>query len=229
MLTLALLAAVLIALGVLVVFAYRKEWHWTGLPAAPAASSGAEDRPAKTLWDWLQLFGIPVVLVTLAFLLSDAQTRRDQQRELREAELRETLQRAAAIDVERESTLRTYLAQMSDLMLDRGLLRSKEGADVRNVARTATLTAVRRLDGPRRGLVVQFLAEARLLRRRENASPPRRIPLAQSPPVRLALADLRGADLGGATLRRRTSARRTSAGRISAGRSSASRSSTWRT
>jgi hypothetical protein len=145
-------AGAFVALGGFVVLAYWQGWQWTGLPAAPAGT-GAEKRSAKTLWDWLQLLGIPVSLALLVFLLSDAQSRRDERR---------------AVDAERENTLRTYLAQMSDLMLDRELLRSKPGADARKVARTATLTAVRRLDGRRKGLVVQFLAEARLIHYKEG-------------------------------------------------------------
>jgi uncharacterized protein YjbI with pentapeptide repeats len=149
--------------------------------------------PAKTLWDWLQLLGIPVVLATLAFLLNDAQSSRELQRE----DQRAARQLRTAADAERENTLRTYLAQMSDLMLDRGLLRSNPGAEVRKVARTATLTAVRRLDGARRGLVVQFLAEARLLRRETG----------HTAAVNVASADLlnayvRGANLSSADLRR---------------------------
>jgi hypothetical protein len=95
------------AVGVFVALAYRRGWHWTGVPAAAAATAGAEDRPAKTLWDWLQLLGIPVALAALAFLLDDAQGARDQRRE----DDRAAHQRAVATDVERENTLRTYLAQ----------------------------------------------------------------------------------------------------------------------
>ncbi|MEA2188308.1 MAG: hypothetical protein QOK16_3319 [Solirubrobacteraceae bacterium] len=149
MLKLALLAAVIVAIAVFVVLAYRRRWQWTGLPAASAASSGAEARPAKTLWDWLQLLGIPVVLAALAFSLNEAQSGRDQRRE----DQRAARQRTTAADAERENTLRTYLAQMADLMLNSRLLRSEPGGDVGIVARTATLTAVRRLDGPRKGLV----------------------------------------------------------------------------
>jgi fructose-1,6-bisphosphatase/inositol monophosphatase family enzyme len=98
------------------------------------------------MWDWLQLLGIPVALAALAFLLNDAQTRRDQQRE----DHRSAQQRTTAADAERENTLRAYLAQMSELMLHDDLLQSEPEAAVRNVARTATLTAVRRLDRPRR-------------------------------------------------------------------------------
>jgi uncharacterized protein YjbI with pentapeptide repeats len=197
MLTLALLGGAFVAFGVFVVLAYRRQWRWTGLPAASAASTGAEGRPAKTLWDWLQLLGIPVALAALAFLLNDAQSSRDQRREeqqsrrdQRREDQRAAQQRTTAADTERENTLRTYLAQMSDLMLERQLLRSRPGADVRNVARTATLTAVRRLDGARRGLVVQFLAEARLLRRGKDGSAR----------VLVFSADLRGADLSEAYL-----------------------------
>lgn len=81
MATLILTAAGLAALALLVYFAYRCEWHWTGLPAAPAEKTGGEPRPAKTLWDGLALLGIPVALAVLAFLLNDAQTSRDQARE----------------------------------------------------------------------------------------------------------------------------------------------------
>jgi uncharacterized protein YjbI with pentapeptide repeats len=181
----------------LVVLAYWRHWHWTGLPAAPAVSAGAEVRSAKTLWDWLQLLGIPVALAALVFLLNDAQSSRDQRRE----DHRSAQQRRTARDAERESTLRTYLAQMSDLMFGHQLLRSGLGADVREVARTATLTAVRRLDGPRRGLVVQFLGEARLLRTScAGGVCSRRTYVSAT--LRVASADLRGANLAGAHLRR---------------------------
>jgi uncharacterized protein YjbI with pentapeptide repeats len=182
-----LAAPVLAVVGGFVGLAYWRRWEWTGLPAAhDVGEDGAVERPAKTLWDWLQLLGIPVVLATLAFLLNEAQSSRELQRE----DQRAARQRRSAADTERENTLRTYLAQMSDLMLDRRLLRSKSGADVRKVARTATLTAVRRLDGARRGLVVQFLAEARLL----GVGMPARAA------VLVASADLSEADLSGAFL-----------------------------
>jgi uncharacterized protein YjbI with pentapeptide repeats len=150
-----IIAAVgIVALGVFVALAYRRRWQWTGLPAADGVA-----RQPKTLWNWLELLGIPVALAALAFLLNDAQTQRDQRRE----DQRAAQQHTVAADVEREKTLRTYLAQMSDLMLIHRLLRPHPRVDVREVARTATLTAARRLDGPRRGLVVRFLAEAGLL------------------------------------------------------------------
>jgi uncharacterized protein YjbI with pentapeptide repeats len=183
-----LAALVLVAVGGFVALAYCRRWEWTGLPAARGVGEDSVvERPAKTLWDWLQLLGIPVVLAALAFLLNDAQSSRDQQRE----DQRAAQQSRRAADVDRENTLRTYLAQMSDLVLNERLLRSKPDAAVRNIARTATLTAVRRLDGRRRGVVVQFLGEGRLLGGEKR----------HTGVVNVASADLRGADLGGARLR----------------------------
>ena len=141
-----------------VVLAYRQHWQWTGLPAARSEPTDAEGSRPKTLWDWLQLLVIPLALAGLAFLLNSAQTDRQQRREDRRVES----QGRRAADSAREETLRTYLTQMSSLMLDRQLLQSKEHATVRAVARTVTLT-LRRLDGERKAVVIRFLAEADLL------------------------------------------------------------------
>jgi uncharacterized protein YjbI with pentapeptide repeats len=200
--TMLLAAAAFAIFGVLVLLAYAFRWQWTGLPAFDAEGDGAGGRPAKTLWDWLQLLGIPVALAALAFLLNNAQTRREQQREDQQA----ARQRTIAADADRESTLRAYLAQMSDLLLDRRLLRSKPGADVRTIARTTTLSAVRRLDGPRRGLVVQFLNDAFLLKNGESGGPPpvvvfmSDLQYAELARSHLGKANLNGANLGGAVL-----------------------------
>ena len=67
---------------------------------------------------------------------------------------------------------------MTDLMLKEGLRKSDNGAEVRQVARARTLSAFRRLNGERKGSIVRFLAEAKLLE----------------------VCDLSGADLGRANL-----------------------------
>ena len=177
-------------LMVFVVLAYRRQWRWTGLPATPGATTNAGHRPAKTLWDWLQLLGIPLALAVLAVLFNTSQNGRDQRREDRRA----AQQRTATVDAEREGTLRTYLAQMSDLMLNRGLVHSRHRADVRDVARTITLTAIRRLDGARRGLVLRFLAEAGLLQHARSPTPVD-VSSATFAHARLDGADLRGVRL----------------------------------
>ena len=134
-----------------------------------------EVQPAKTLWDWLQLLIVPAILIGVTFAWSASQTRSDNKREDRRSQ---------------DATLQAYLDQMSGLMLDRKLLTSKESDAVRAVARTVTLTTLRRLDGSRKGEVVRFLAEARLI-------PADTVGRAR---VGLLEADLAGADLKDASL-----------------------------
>ena len=118
-----------------------------------------EVQPAKTLWDWLQLLIVPAILIGVTFAWSATQTRSDNKREDR----RIAADRAAAEEARQDATLNGYIQQMSDLMLNKTLSSSKRGDAVRSVARTVTLTTLRRLDGERKGEVVRFLAEARLI------------------------------------------------------------------
>lgn len=182
------------AVGVFVWLAYRRHWRWTGLPGSEAGEHGQSAASAKTLWDWLQLLGIPAALVALAFLLNDSQARREEQRGDRQA----AQLRRAATDAERESTLRAYLDQMFDLILNRELRDSQPYSGVRKAARTTTLTAVRRLDGARRGIVVRFLTEDQLLGGRSGL--PRCKSSTDAPPVNMLRAELSGADLSNADL-----------------------------
>jgi uncharacterized protein YjbI with pentapeptide repeats len=148
-----------------------------------------ELRPAKTLWDWLELLIVPAILIAVTFAWSATQTRNDNKREDR----RIAADRAAAEEARQDATLQSYLDQMSGLMLREKLLTSSQISAVRAVARTVTLAALRRLDGERRAAVVQFLYEADLLHVYEAD-------LFPSSPV----VSLRGADLSGADLRRAT-------------------------
>ena len=178
-------ACVGLALAVFIALAYWRGWGWAGFAETPTKKKvdGKDVQPAKTLWDWLQLLVIPLALAGLAFLLNNAQSNREQRRE----DQRAASQREIARDASREETLRAYLAQMSDLILDRKLRRSRPGSNVQAVARTATVTALRRVDGERQGLVVQFLNDAHLL-------------VPKKPKVNLRLVNLRSVDLRGADL-----------------------------
>jgi hypothetical protein len=136
---------------------------WTGVGERRWKTAPNEQvQPPKTLWDLLQLLIVPVIL----------KSRADQ--------------------VRQDTTLNNYIQQMSDLMLNKRLLSPKPHAAVRSVARTITLTTLRRLDGARKGEVVQFLQESRLIE--VSGSP---LPLAGA---NLTGADLRGADLTDADL-----------------------------
>jgi len=90
-----------------------------------------------------------------------------------------------------DEALQAYLDQMGQMLLDKDmpLRQSKEGDEVRTLARARTLTMLARLDGPRKGSVVQFLYESGLVNR------DRTTPLDSLPIVNLKRANLRGAIL----------------------------------
>ena len=156
----------------------------------------------KTLWDWLQLLIVPAILVGVTFTWSALQTRSDNKRE----DQRIAADQKAAEEARQAATLQGYLGEMSGLMLREKLFLSNEGSPVRAVARTVTLTALRRLDGERKAAVVRFLYEAGLLKRAASpgsaAAACPGVGGGQGPLVKLLGAHLRGADLPGAKLRR---------------------------
>ena len=172
--TLMLAVAGVVALAFIVVFVHtanRRRWHWTGLTEVWLPTrEGEQLRPAKTLWDWLGLLVIPLVLAASAFALNTAQSSRDEHhadaqatRDERHADAEATRDRQRADDLARENTLNGYLRQMSDLMLRHGLRADTPNSHAKEVAEIATATALRRLDGPRKGQVLQFLSYSGLL------------------------------------------------------------------
>jgi hypothetical protein len=78
---------------------------------------------------------------------------------------------------------------MSTLLLEKNLRSSEEDSEVRTLARARTLTVLRRLDGKRKGSVLKFLSESRLIDE-------------EDPVLYLAGTDLLGASLIGGELRR---------------------------
>jgi uncharacterized protein YjbI with pentapeptide repeats len=105
-------------------------------------------RRAKTPWDWLQLLGAPAAIAFGVYWLGARQTQRE--RELQD-------QRA------QEEAVQAYLDQMSHLLLEKRLRASREGDEVRILARAQTLTVLARLDPERKSSVLQFLYETNLI------------------------------------------------------------------
>src|SRR5229473_617182 len=60
----------------------------------------------KTLWDWLELLIIPLVLAAVALLFNRATTRTEQK---------------IALDKQSEDLLQAYLDRMSELLLEKSL------------------------------------------------------------------------------------------------------------
>ena len=87
-----------IALVVLVILGgYLFHWDWTGF--------NGKIKSGKTLWDWMQLLFIPVVL-TLGAIWYTARQSHDLQ---------------ITLDNQRETVLQTYFDKMSELLLHENL------------------------------------------------------------------------------------------------------------
>jgi hypothetical protein len=138
----------------------------------------------KTLWAWLNLLIIPVVLAIGGYLFTHSQNRATQ---------------AAAERRAQDDALQSYLNQMGQLLLDKDtqLLHPKEGDDARTLARAWTLTVLPRLDELRKRSVVQFLYESGLITKNRAVIDLAGAHLAR---VNLTSANLRYADLSGAYL-----------------------------
>jgi hypothetical protein len=127
-----------------------------------------------TLWQWLDLLIIPVVLAIGGYLF----TRSENRAALLVAEQRT-----------QDEALQAYLDQMGQMLIDkdRPLRQSDEDDDVhtlgvQTLARARTLTVLTRLDGNRKRSVLRFLYESQVINK------DRRV-------VNLTEADLSGAKL----------------------------------
>ncbi len=131
---------------------------------------------SKRIWDWLELLVIPIVLAGGA-LYFNAQARKTE---------RTIAQEQHYIEI-----LRQYLESMKELVID-NILNSSEARDqMRAIARAITLTALQEVDGRRKGLIIRFLYEAKLILRSKEA---------EEPIISLSRADLSDADLSGTNL-----------------------------
>lgn len=131
----------------------------------------------KTLWDWLGLLAALAIPVVVGFGAAwfTAQQAKASERENK--------------DNQHEAALQSYIDKMSILLLEKNLRESQPEKEVRNIARVQTLTVLARLDGTRKGTLIHFLYESRLIFTGQSI-------------IDLSEADLSGADLSGAGLRR---------------------------
>ncbi len=129
----------------------------------------------KTLWDWLQVILIPLVLTasTLTFM--------QQQNSLADEQFK-------------SQVLQNYTSLIQDLILHEGLLQSKPGDNVRTIARTQTDLAFRQLDKDRKINLLLFISQLNLT---DSSNP--FINLAE---VHFGDTDLSGANLSSSKLGR---------------------------
>ena len=181
----------------------------------------------KKFWDYLELLIVPAALAIGVYLLNRAQ----QERERRVEEARGERELEVENQRAQDEALQAYLDQMSQLLIDkeRPLHRSQRGdslgelenlegetergtrdgsrmglGTVSTVARARTLTVLPRLEGERKGSVLQFLVESNLITKNRLILKLKGADLsgAYVPGATLGGADLSGVDLSGVDLSR---------------------------
>ena len=104
----------------------------------------------KTLWDWLQLLIVPVVLGVGAIWFDYEAGKRAEAIQ----QQREQVQRDIEDQRAKDAVLSAYFDDLSNLLLERGLMGAR------------TLTALSQLDGRRKGFIVRFLYETNVIKGR---------------------------------------------------------------
>jgi uncharacterized protein YjbI with pentapeptide repeats len=178
-----LIAAIIVGCiggSIFIIVGYQSGWTWTGFDATTGPNV-LQYQPTKTLWDWMQLLIVPVVLASGAFLFNFTSSRNEQ----KIAQQRDKNAQQIALDNQRETLLQTYLDRMAELLLHHALRHTEPHAEVRYIARARTLTVLSRLDSRRKGSLIKFLYESNLIE-----------------VINLSGADLSGAELSEAKLHR---------------------------
>ena len=192
-------------LVVLIVAGYIFKWSWTGFE--PETSTPQQH--AKTLWDWLQLLIIPLVLAVGGYVFNLTVSRNEQQNtrvrdqtERENARVRDRTERDISLDNQQEAALQTYIDNMSELLLEKKLRESVAKDEVQKIARVRTLTVLPRLDNKRKISVLRFLRESGLIEEDETIVDLRDASLsyADLSYANFSLNNLRGANLSYANL-----------------------------
>lgn len=189
----ALISLAIIVAGILILLGYLV--GWTGFQG-------------KTLWDWMQLFLVSAVLGAGAYWFNSQQTTHQQtlaeQQQKQEKELAEQQQKQEkelAEQREQATIFDAYLERMKELLLDRGLLdKDQRKEEVRLVARTQTLTTLRRLKAGYISMLFTFLQDASLNKAIIKPTITAETSIIDFQKANLRQTDLHGANLSGADL-----------------------------
>src|SRR6266480_3760200 len=108
-----LLVPFLVALFLTIIIGgYRLNWAWTGFTG--------DKETYKTLWDWMQLLFIPVVLAVAGFWFNHRERKAAELRDENErkaAVLRAEAEQDLALDNQREAALQAYINEISEILL----------------------------------------------------------------------------------------------------------------
>jgi len=214
------MVAVVVTLGILIYVGYGLQWTGFG-----PTQTTENVQPSKTLWEWLGLLVVPMILAAGGFLLNRMQRQHEDRLQQQQKEHEEQIERAqrereeaATIQRAQDEALRAYLDQMSDLMVDREMRNKPKDSDLRRLAQARTLAILLGLDRDRKRLPLKLIYELSLIMKEEpllnlknaglDTADLSEITLhdacLREADLRLANlrgADLKGSDLGGADLR----------------------------
>jgi hypothetical protein len=160
-----------------------------------------ERNDGKTVWDWFGLIGVPMTLAVLGIWFQS----QEQKRASRDAEE----QRRLATEESKEETLQRYLDRVSQLLIEKDLIRQSMvvhnpiAESASDVIRARTLSVLRSFsqDGERKGSVIFFLIETDVLHKLKVSLSDSQLAGAKLAAGNLSEADLAGADLTQAYLK----------------------------
>ena len=169
--------AVLIVAGVVVMSITRWGWAWTGVVGykTPQLLDNQEFVPGKTLWDLLALLIVPAALAGIAWWFSNRERKDDREAAEKRAKFdreaankRAQTEREIATDRLQEAALQAYYDKMTEMLLEKNLREAEEGEEVISIARSRTLATLRSLDGNRKGMLIEFLCEVKLIEKEQT-------------------------------------------------------------
>ncbi|QBD76807.1 hypothetical protein EPA93_12655 [Ktedonosporobacter rubrisoli] len=157
-------------------------FRWTGFgtDTSQLDDQGRPIQRAKTLWDWLRLLLLPVVLIVGILWLNGQQQQLLLQQEANARQLAE--------EQHQQVLLSSYMDKISDLILHDDLLHTKPLSAIHLVAQVQTTTTLRALQPDKKGALIHFLYTSQLINNDTHV-------------ISLLEADLRGADLHNLDLR----------------------------
>jgi uncharacterized protein YjbI with pentapeptide repeats len=164
-------------------------------------STGLHD---KTLWDWLQLLIVPIVIALLAGLFTTVQILYQQAAEERlqeritdqNAEIQRFIEEQRA----QSASIGAYLDLMTQLLLERNLKDSDENSVVRAIAQAQTTRVLRDADSSSKQTVLLFLRDSGLISK-DGQPPIVDLSNADLSETDLSLTDLSDVDMSAANLR----------------------------
>jgi uncharacterized protein YjbI with pentapeptide repeats len=191
----ALLIVAVVVVVIILGHLYNWNWDWTGFTASTNPSPTVVIyQPGKTLWDWLQLLIIPIVLAVGGYIFNVALQEREEKTTTANQE---------------EAALQSYLKNMSELLLHKSPSEDSTEKNTREkIMRAYTLTTLQLLKSPdRKRSLFLFLQDTNLISKDERIGHLKganlsgiRLSAMELPKVDLADTFLGGSNLSGTIL-----------------------------